>query len=126
MKASCDWASRGNGFDEQIFGADEQVHIPNSELVNGCTTPFRAPKMQRRSDGGEPSIFAIERVLLWLILSANGAATIFLIVVLLRHPAPASLVPSGLIDGLMLVVGWIAGVICGFAGGVGWMYHLRP
>src|SRR5262249_30067361 len=63
---------------------------------------------------GEPSIFAIERVLLWLILSANGAATIFLIVVLLRNPAPASLVPSGLIDGLMLVVGWIAGGICGF------------
>jgi hypothetical protein len=25
----------------------------------------------------------------------------------------------------MLVVGWIAGVICGFTGGVGWMYHLR-
>jgi hypothetical protein len=63
--------------------------------------------MQRQS--GEP-IIAIERVLLWLILTANGAATIFLIVVLLRHPSPASLVPSGLIDGLMLVVGWIAGV----------------
>ena len=56
--------------------------------------------MQRQS--GEP-IIAIERVLLWLILSANGAATIFLIAVLLRHPAPASLVPSGLIDGLMWV-----------------------
>ena len=55
--------------------------------------------MQRRS-GAEPPIFAIERVLLWLILSANGAATIFLIVVLLRNPTPASLVPSGLIDGL--------------------------
>jgi len=81
--------------------------------------------MQRRS-GAEPPIFAIERVLLWLILSANGAATIFLIVVLLRNPTPASLVPSGLIDGLMLVVGWIAGVICGFAGGVGWIYQLRP
>src|SRR5262249_5552829 len=53
--------------------------------------------MQRQS--GEP-IVAIERVLVWLILTANGAATIFLIVVLLRHPSPASLVPSGLIDGL--------------------------
>jgi hypothetical protein len=87
MKAWCDCASRCRDFNKQIFGADEQVHIPNSELVNGCTTPFRAQKMQRRSDGGEPSIFAIERVLLWLILPANGAATIFLIVVLLRHPA---------------------------------------
>ena len=38
---------------------------------------------------GEP-IIAIERVLLWLTLAANGAATIFLIVVLLRHPSPAS------------------------------------
>ena len=82
--------------------------------------------MQTPIKEASPPIFAIERVLLWLILAANGAATIFLIVVLLRHPAPVSLVPSGLIDGLMLVVGWIAGVVCGFAGGVGWMYHLRP
>jgi hypothetical protein len=81
-------------------------------------------KMERHSD--EPATSMIERMMLWLILTANGAATIFLIVVLLRNPAPASLVPSGLIDGLMLVVGWSAGVICGFAGGVGWMYHIRP
>ena len=118
------WACRG--FNKQFFGADEQVYPMTLGLRDACTTLFRAQKMQRRSDGGEPSIFAIERVLLWLILSANGAATIFLIAVLLRHPAPASLVPSGLFDGLMLVVGWIAGVICGFAGGVGWMYHPRP
>jgi hypothetical protein len=23
-------------------------------------------------------------------------------------------------------VGWLVGVVVGFAGGVGWMYHLRP
>ena len=86
---------------------------------------FREVRREMQRQSGEP-IIAIERVLLWLVLTANGAATIFLIVVLLRHPSPASLVPSGLIDGLMLVVGWIAGVICGFAGGVGWMYRLRP
>jgi hypothetical protein len=87
------------------------------------------PKLLRKigRQSGEPAIIVIETVLLWLIfLAANGAATILLIIVLMRHPSLASLLPSGSIDGLMMVVGWIVGVICGFAGGVGWMDHLRP
>jgi hypothetical protein len=87
--------------------------------------PKLLPKLLGRQSG-EPGIIGIERLLLWLILAANGAATTFLIIVLVQHPPPASLLPSGPVDAVMMVVGWIAGVVCGFAGGVGWMYHLRP
>ena len=30
------------GFDKQIFGAIKQLPSPNSELWDGCATPFRA------------------------------------------------------------------------------------
>ena len=43
-----------------------------------------------------------------------GALAIFLVVVLMRYPSPA------------LGVGWIAGAVCGFGAGLGWMYHLQP
>ena len=48
------------------------------------------------------------------LAGAIGAVAILLVVVLMRYSPPA------------LAVGWIAGVVCGFGTGLGWMYHLQP